>query len=328
MEELISVIIPVYKVEKYIKKCVDSIINQTYKNLEIILIDDGSPDNCGKICDEYAKLDERIKVVHKKNGGQAEARNIGLDIANGKYIGFVDSDDYIENNMFEILYRNLIEYDADISITNTIEIKKIQVAIEKYNDIEIYDKTNIMRMLLNNHITNYLYNKLYKKELWKDIRMPTGRILEDMDVMYRILECANKVVCTNRSAYYYLIRDDSSISKINIKVTNDLKEAVNKRYKYLKEKMPELLDILIPLRLYNIMQYHDNLAVCKEYDIYNSEEYDEEYSFYKEYFKRYKKEIYKGKIIRKKLEMYLLYRNKTIFYYYCIIKNKIKIFYK
>lgn len=324
MEELISVIIPVYKVEKYINKCIDSIINQTYKNLEIILIDDGSPDNCAKICDEYAKLDERIKVIHKKNGGQSEARNIGLDIAQGKYIGFVDSDDYIKNDMFEVLYRNLIEFNADISITNIIEIKKRQEVIEKYNDIEIYDKTNIIPMLLNNHITNYLYNKLYKKELWKDIRLPVGRILEDMDVMYRILERADRVVCTNRSAYYYLIREDSSISKINIKLTNDLKEAVNKRYEYLKERRPELLDILIPLRLYNIMQYHDNLAICKEYNIYNNEEYDKEYFFYKEHFKKYKKELYREKNIRKKLEMYLLYRNKTIFYYYCIIKNKIK----
>lgn len=325
MEELISIIIPVYKVEKYINKCIDSIINQTYKNLEIILIDDGSPDNCAKICDEYAKLDNRIKVVHKKNGGQSEARNVGLDMANGKYIGFVDSDDYIKNDMFEILHKNLIEFDADIAITNIIKVKKRQKVIEEgYNDIEIYNTTNIMQMLLNNHITNYLYNKLYKMELWKDIRLPVDRILEDMDVMYRVLERANKVVCTNKSAYYYLIREDSSISKVNVKVTNDLKTAVNKRYLYLKERRPELLDILIPLRLYNIMQYHDNLAICKEYNIYNSEEYNEEYMFYKEYFKKYKKGLYKGNNIRKKMEMYLLYSNKKIFYYYCILKNKFK----
>ena len=114
--ELISVIVPVYKVEKYLRECVDSILAQTYTNLEIILVDDGSPDNCGKICDEYAQNDSRIKVIHQENGGLSAARNAGLDIATGKYIGFVDSDDYAELNMFEELHKRIIENNADLSI--------------------------------------------------------------------------------------------------------------------------------------------------------------------------------------------------------------------
>ena len=121
--DLISIIVPVYKVEKYIDECIKSIINQTYTNLEIILIDDGSPDNCGKICDEYAKNDKRIKVIHQKNMGQSVARNVGLEYAKGDYIGFVDSDDYIKNNMFEVLHNNLVSYNADISICNIIKVK-------------------------------------------------------------------------------------------------------------------------------------------------------------------------------------------------------------
>lgn len=325
MEGLISIIVPVYKVEKYIHKCIESIIQQTYKRLEIILVDDGSPDNCGQICDEYAQLDKRIKVIHKKNGGQSEARNIGLDIAKGEYIGFVDSDDYIEKNMFEILHKNMIKFDADISITNIVTVQKAKKEImENYDSIKIYDKNNIMRALLNNNITNYIYNKLYKKDLWKDIRFPVGRILEDMDVMYRILEKTNRIVCTNKTAYYYLIREDSSIAKVNVKVTEDLKETVNKRYQYLKERHPELLDILIPIRLYNIMQYHDNLATCGETTIYNSVEYNEEYEFYRQNFKKYKRELCKERKIRKKFEFFLLFKNKKIFYNYSIIKNKLK----
>ncbi len=113
---LISIIVPVYKVEMYIKKCINSIINQTYKNIEIILVDDGSPDNCGKICDDYSKTDKRIIVVHKDNGGLSDARNRGLIAASGQFITFVDSDDYIELNYIETHYNNLINNNADISI--------------------------------------------------------------------------------------------------------------------------------------------------------------------------------------------------------------------
>ena len=111
----ISVIVPVYKVEKYLDRCVESIVNQTYKNLEIILVDDGSPDNCPVMCDEWAEKDERIRVIHKENGGLADARNAGMNIATGDYIGFVDSDDWIEPNMYEVLLKNALKYDADIS---------------------------------------------------------------------------------------------------------------------------------------------------------------------------------------------------------------------
>ena len=116
--DTISVIVPVYKVEPYLKQCVDSIINQTYKNLEIILVDDGSTDNCGKICDEYASKDNRIKVLHIENGGPAVARNAGLDIATGKYIGYVDSDDYIEPDMYETLYNAMIKTNAGLVVCN------------------------------------------------------------------------------------------------------------------------------------------------------------------------------------------------------------------
>ena len=115
---LISIIIPVYKVEKYLEKCIKSVLDQTYKNLQIILVDDGSPDNCGNICDNYAKIDNRIEVIHKENGGLSDARNVGLKKARGKYIGFVDSDDYVSNEMFENMYNTLVNNNADVSICN------------------------------------------------------------------------------------------------------------------------------------------------------------------------------------------------------------------
>ena len=123
MKDLISVIIPVYNVEKYLKKCLDSVINQTYKNLEIILVDDGSSDKSGLICDEYTKLDKRIKVVHKKNEGLSSARNTGLDIAKGKYISFIDSDDFVSIYMYEIMYKEIIKNNRDIVIARHIYFK-------------------------------------------------------------------------------------------------------------------------------------------------------------------------------------------------------------
>ncbi len=324
MEEIISVIIPVYKVEKYLNKCIDSIINQTYNKLEIILVDDGSPDNCPQICDEYSKKDERIKVIHKKNGGQSEARNWGLDIAKGKYIGFVDSDDYIKKDMIEVLYKNILEHNADISICNIIKVKeKSNENLENYDEIEIYNSTESIKQLLKQHITNYLPNKLYRREIWDDIRLPEGKILEDMDVMYRLIEKANKIVATNKTEYYYFIRKDSSISQINVKVTKDLKEAVNKRYMYLSNKMPELIDLLNVTRIENIIQYHDNLSYCKDKEMYNSQEFTKEYNFYKEKFLKYSKKLLKGKSTRKKLEIYLLYYNRKLYYSYAIIRKNI-----
>ena len=325
MKETISIIVPVYKVEKYIDKCLNSILNQTYPDLEIILVDDGSPDNCGKICDEYEKKDKRIKVIHKKNGGQSEARNEGLKIATGKYIGFVDSDDYIKENMFEILYKNIINYGADISIGNIIKIEKNKnIIIENYDNVEIFDKSDSLKQLLKQHITNYTFNKLYKRHLWNNIKFPVGKLLEDMDIMYHILEKSNKVVCTNQTEYYYLIRKDSSIAKIDEKITYTLKDCVNKRYQYLINIQPDLLDLLNIDKMLNIIQCFYNLSYCSRKDLYNNKDFLIEYQFYHDNFKKYKKELYKGKSCRKKYEMFLLYVSRTLYYYYCKMKTILK----
>lgn len=139
MKELISVIVPIYRVEKYLEPCIESIINQTYKNLEIILVDDGSDDNCGEICDKYAKIDARIKVIHKKNAGLNNARKSGIKIASGKYIGYVDGDDWIEPDMYETLLRNAVKYNVDVVETGVIESNCINEKIS----IHIWNRGNI-----------------------------------------------------------------------------------------------------------------------------------------------------------------------------------------
>ena len=239
---LISLIIPVYKVEKYLEKCIQSVINQTYENLQIILVDDGSPDNCGKICDEYAKKDHRIEVIHKSNGGLSDARNKGLEIAKGEYIGFVDSDDYIEADMYEVLYNLLKQYNADVSICNfytvsqgKISIKNADNGINEYNRIEI-----LKEILLDKNIQSYAWNKLYKKELFDEIKYHIGKKYEDIGTTFYLLEKCNKVVVTGKSEYYYINRQDSIVNNVTESTITDYIELIMQRYDYIEENIKEL----------------------------------------------------------------------------------------
>lgn len=239
---LISIIIPVYKVEKYLEKCIQSVINQTYENLQIILVDDGSPDNCGKICDEYAKKDHRIEVIHKSNGGLSDARNKGLEMAKGEYIGFVDSDDYIEADMYEVLYNLLKQYNADVSICNfytvsqgKISIKNADNGINEYNRIEI-----LKEILLDKNIQSYAWNKLYKKELFDEIKYPIGKKYEDIGTTFYLLEKCNKVVVTGKSEYYYINRQDSIVNNVTESTITDYIEVIMQRYDYIEENIKEL----------------------------------------------------------------------------------------
>ena len=182
MEKLVSIIVPVYNVEKYLSKCIDSILAQTYKNLEIILVDDGSKDNSGTICDEYSKKDKRIKIIHKPNGGISDVRNHGLKIATGDYIGFVDSDDYIAEDMFETLVSLLEKNDADISIVSFYEYYNGKlIGVRENENVEIMNKVEaIKELLIDRKIQSYTWNKLFKKELFDGLQFPVGKNFEDI----------------------------------------------------------------------------------------------------------------------------------------------------
>lgn len=208
----ISVIIPVYNVEKYLDRCLESVVNQTYKNLEIILVDDGSTDSSGKKCDEYAINDSRIKVLHKSNGGLSDARNVAISICKGEYITFVDSDDWICTNLIEHLYNNLIIAEADVSI-GLFQRVYDDVAIKRqHNDISICEysgKEAIRQMYGVCSFSAHAWGKLYKRHFFNEIHYPKGKIYEDEFTTYKILWAASKVVVTNEKLYFYYIRSDS-----------------------------------------------------------------------------------------------------------------------
>jgi glycosyltransferase involved in cell wall biosynthesis len=210
---MISIIVPIYKVEQYLVKCLDSILNQTYKNLEIILVDDGSPDNCPTICEEYANKDERIKVIHQKNGGLSAARNTGINNVSGEYIAFIDSDDYIHERMYEILYKNLKEKKADISVCKFIKVTNSEqmnnpIGQEK---IDIFNNMEAMENLYNEWYlpTVIAWNKLYKKDLFQTVKYPVGEIHEDEFVIHHILDNVKTVVYSDAPLYFYRQRDTS-----------------------------------------------------------------------------------------------------------------------
>lgn len=258
---LITIIVPIYKVEKYIHKCINSIINQTYTNLQIILVDDGSPDNCGEICDEYAKKDSRIEVIHKKNGGLSDARNVGIKNAKGKYIGFVDSDDYIKEDMYENLYNDIEENQADISICNFYNVIDGKNIIKNANDgIKEYNKIEILReILLDNKIQSYAWNKLYKRELFDNIEYPLGKKYEDIGTTFYILEKCNKIIVNGEPEYYYLNREDSIVNNNTEQTVMDYVDIVEQRYDYIQKKYREL-------EIYNIY-YLTRILITADSDI-------------------------------------------------------------
>lgn len=215
MQPLISIIVPIYKVELYLRKCVNSILAQTYQNLEIILVDDGSPDNCGLICDEYANRDSRIRVIHKENGGLSDARNAGIDIAQGEYITFLDSDDWIAPDMYECLYRAAQEYRADITICEYYNCWRTSSSGPHANKVRIYHGQEAMEALLNLDVGNYAWNKLFKRTLWTpDIRFPVGQLFEDVRTIYKVVQKCQTMAAIPEAKYYYR-RHGLSITRTN-----------------------------------------------------------------------------------------------------------------
>lgn len=243
MDSLISVIVPIYNVEKYLDRCVDSIINQTYKNLEIILVDDGSPDNCPKMCDDYAKIDNRIKVVHKENGGLSDARNAGMKVATGEYVSFIDSDDYISLDFYETLLETIVDNDSDIVECGVVKFYEYNNFDEYSDDLKVtnYDTLYALDGLINeNPFKQHVWNKLYKSNIALDIPYAVGKLNEDEFWTYQIFGKAKKVTRINKTMYYYFQRGSSIMGNgYNIRRLDALEGKMN-RQAYIEKNFPTL----------------------------------------------------------------------------------------
>ncbi len=239
----ISVVVPVYNVEHYVEKCIDSILRQTYRNLEIFLVDDGSTDGSRKKCEQYLSIDDRIQLICQTNQGLSAARNAAIDKATGDYIGFVDSDDWIASDLFEVLYRNAEEYHADISECAAKIVSETENVIpnDEEEEASLVVLEGIEKLLDNMHRSNHsMWGKLFRASLFEGIRMPEGRIYEDLATTYRLIDRANKIVVSPREKYYYVSRS-SSITRQKFNIHHmDVLWASEQRYHYIVEKYPEL----------------------------------------------------------------------------------------
>lgn len=251
----ISVIVPVYKVEKFISKCIESILNQTFRDFELILVDDGSPDNSGVICDEYAKKDSRIKVIHKKNGGLADARNVGLEASTGSFIGFVDSDDYIAEDMYEKLYTSCIMKNAEISVCGRYNVYENH-ATETFslNQNQVWNsKEAISNLLVWNYIDSSACDKLFRRDLFSTLRFPIGKYNEDVFIMVKLFDRAERIVHIGESKYYYFHRNDSITTELFSEKKLDLLDASGEVYRFVIDKYPDLSKRALSYKLLGII---------------------------------------------------------------------------
>ena len=246
-EPLISIVIPIYKVEKYLNRCVDSILNQTYHNIEVILVDDGSPDRCGSICDEYQKKDMRIKVIHKKNGGLSDARNVGIKTAHGEYITCIDSDDFISQFFLENLWIAIKESGCEIATSwfvDYYEGDKIPKAQKlDIKDIQVLNKEEFYeRLLYQNGVEVSAWGKLYKSNLFQGVEYPVGKLYEDIPTTYLLVEKTTRIAVIPNVDYFYFQRKTSiaqatfSIKKMDaIRHMDDFRNFITVNYPSLKK---------------------------------------------------------------------------------------------
>lgn len=291
MNDLITIVVPIYNVENYINDCIQSIINQTYKNLQIILVDDGSRDNCPKICDEYKQKDSRIEVIHKKNGGLSDARNAGIEKANGKFICFIDSDDFINYEYVEKLYNLITKNNADISISNfkrVQDFKKEYLKEEEENKTEqIYTGKQMIENIYNKKLyvqSTVTWNKMYKTELFKTTNFPYGKLHEDEYTTYKLYYNCKKVVMSSEILYYYRYVPNSIMNKKFNKKRLDGIAALEERLKFFQAKEEKKLYNLTLVRYLTVLMIH--YTNCKMF-LENSEEIQKELkNKYKKYYKK------------------------------------------
>lgn len=241
---IISIIVPVYNVEQYIAKCLASIQAQTFSNFEAILVDDGSPDNCGKICDAFAATDTRFRVIHQVNGGLSNARNSGLSVAKGKYIGFVDSDDSIAPDMYEKLYNEAIRTGADIVICDHFRVEEGKnVPRNSFAKNQIFNNRDLMHKLADDELTSYIWCKLYKKELFEETKFIEEHNFEDLAIFHELVHRAKKIAYLHDCLYYYFINPKGLVVNLTTKNEYDRFLAWHRRKVFLQKYYPDMVGL-------------------------------------------------------------------------------------
>lgn len=245
-KNLISIIIPIRNTKDYLEKCLNSVINQTYSNLEIILVNDISTEGTKEICEKFQSLDNRIKVIDISNVEVGEARNIGIRVATGNYLGFIDSDDYIAKDMYEILLKTMIDNNADIADIGFAREESGQIEDKTFNNtVEILNKeTALEELLKDKKILSFVWNKLFKREVWDNIWFDSQKVFEDIDIMYKLFENAKTVAVIDSLKYIYVQRNTSIMHTSNSLFMSDRLNVIIDRYNHLKNKYNEKIQFM------------------------------------------------------------------------------------
>lgn len=237
---LISVIVPVYKVFDYLDRCIDSLVNQTYQNIEIFLIDDGSPDNCSYVCDTWAKKDSRIQVIHKLNGGLSDARNAGMLAVKGEYISFIDSDDWIDLDTYSLMMKRIQETHAQIGAFNFINVYSEQISPDLSDEYDVIDAEKAIENTIDDvGVRTVAWNKVYHKSILTGLLFPKGKLHEDEFFTFRALARAERIVYLHRQCYFYFQRPTGIMGQYNLKHI-DMLDGVKDRLDFVREYYPRL----------------------------------------------------------------------------------------
>lgn len=298
--ELISIIVPVYNVQAYLERCLDSILGQSYTNIEILTVDDGSTDESGRICDEYEKKDARIHVIHKKNGGLSDARNAGMEAAHGSYLMFVDSDDVVDRRIVEKLYRMVCRHRADVGICDPVHCSPGEQASFVYTEKEMLfsPEEAIAEMLYQKSFLMAAWGKLYSAKLLKQIQFPVGMLFEDSAVMYRIFDRAKRIVHSPSRLYGYLHRENSITTGKFSKRDLDILTICGEMERYFAGRSAELRAA--------VTSYHMSAAFRIYLNAPRTEEYKDAVSACKRYLDDNYRKVQRDRSIRKKLRLALL----------------------
>lgn len=315
---MISIIVPIYKVEKYLRRCIESLLNQDYHDIEIILVDDGSPDNCGIICDEYANKDTRIKVIHQKNGGLSAARNSGIDIAHGDYLMFVDSDDWVEKNYCSMALQKAKETESDIVVFGYNDVFNDRIVKRSIatKDEKKYTTKEALKELHGGKILSFAWNKIYKADLFKTgIRYPKGRLFEDIGTTYLLFHLANAVYLASGATYNYQKREDSILGKkMKAKDSIDWFDLEMERFQFMRQNYPDVAE--------NLWKYYGQrvLFLCKVLSNFSNQK--EKMKEMESFLITHRQQIKKAGV--KDKELSLLYVSPFLFYGYRRLKALIK----
>lgn len=310
---MISIIIPVYNVEQYLDKCLQSVIHQTYQDIEIILVDDGSSDNSGILCDKWQEKDSRIKVIHKSNGGVSNARNVAIEQANGEYLMFIDSDDIVSDDLCKVLFEMLKNNNADISICNATHIFDDRFDFKKTGEIHCYSRDEaICQLWYQKSFLPGPWGKLYKKELFKNTKFTEGIIFEDVDIMHKLFYQCNKIVYGEMELYGYVHHENSITTKKYTQKDNVILDICDKINQFASDK---------DISLQNAAKSYNVTGALRVYlNAPNTPEYKEVIEKAKKIIKKYGKDVLKDPNIRKK--------NKYALYLYLYLRPLLKIVYK